>query len=114
MEMNKKCFIVLLSFFILSCSSRITRMKLGSNIYDDLYIQIKGNTITFPIEFNYILEDLPELFDYENILVGKIDFDKKIINCNDNMILIEIFIYTKDTLSIGYKGQIFNFVSIKE
>jgi len=110
--MNKNIFLILLCLFFLSCTESRRTMKLGSNVYDNIYIVIKGNTIVFPKDFNYLLDKLPEGFNYELELKGNIDLKENIIRCDDQMKFM-VFIYTKNILSIGYNGQTFNFVIVE-
>ena len=110
---NIAALIILSSFFLASCTESKITMRLGSNVYDNICIIIRGNTVAFPKDFNYLLDKQPEGFDYELELKGKIDSKEKVIRCN-NQIEFVVFIYTKNTLSIGYNGQTFNFVRVKD
>ena len=110
---NIAALIILSSFFLASCTESKITMRLGSNVYDNICIIISGNTVVFPKDFNYLLDKQPEGFDYELELKGKIDSKEKVIRCN-NQIEFVVFIYTKNILSIGYNGQEFNFVRVKD
>lgn len=110
---NISALIILSSFFLASCTESKITMRLGANVYDNICIIISGSTVAFPKDFNYLLDKQPEGFDYGLELKGKIDSKEKVIRCN-NQIGFVVFIYTKNILSIGYNGQEFNFVRVKD
>lgn len=105
----------LIAFLLIAgtvCSGKESTWCYNSNIYDEIYVSIKDDTIIFPVDFNYVLDGVPSDFDFELQIKGVINKKEKVIVCN-NGISFSIYLYTDSLLTIEYGDQILNFVNIK-
>ncbi len=95
-----------------TCSCKESTYGLVSSVYDEIYVNVEDDVVIFPLDFNYILFDVPSDFDYEIQLKGVINKKEKTIVCN-NGIEFSIYFFADEFFTIEYGEQVFNFGNIK-